>query len=280
MGGRRKSLGLVPYTRNEIHEKVVQMLSGEKRGKVLDVPAGAGALAERLQKMGFDVSCCDIQPDFFAARDLVVQFGDMNRGLPYEAECFDYVICLDGLEHTENPLNAIREFSRIIKKGGRLFLSIPNYLNIERRVRFLITGVFSKLHTKLKYRDALRGDASMLHLSQIGYPVLKFFLEWSGFQVLQLDIDRPKPKLKYFLPLAWLIRFYCLFWPRETRESYLLDETLSDDILMGGNTLIVVAKKEPMHFADPPEAGGSLRAERKGGASRQPPQGEEGDRGG
>jgi hypothetical protein len=120
----------------------------------------------------------------------------------------------------------------------------------------------------------------MLHLSQIGYPVLKFFLEWNGFRVLKLDIDRPKPKLKYFLPLAWLIRFYCLFWPREARESYLLDETLSGDILMGGNTLIVVAKKEPMQFTDSPEAGGSLREERKCGALRQPPQGEEGERGG
>jgi SAM-dependent methyltransferase len=276
MGGRRKSLGLVPYTRSEIHEKIVRMLSGEKRGKVLDVPTGAGALADRLQKAGFDVSCCDIQPDFFAASDLTVQFGDMNKDLPYEAECFDYVVCLDGLEHTENPSNAIREFSRIIKSGGELFLSIPNYLNIERRVRFLITGVFSKLHTKLRYRDALRGDASMLHLSQIGYPVLKFLLEWNGFRVLKLDIDRPKPKLKYFLPLVWLIRFYCLFWPREARETYLLDETLSGDIMMGGNTLIVVAKKEPIHFTDSPGAGGSLRGEEKGGASQLRPQEEGG----
>ena len=276
MGGRRKSLGLVPYTRSEIHEKIVRMLSGEKRGKVLDVPTGAGALADRLQKAGFDVSCCDIQPDFFAASDLTVQFGDMNKDLPYEAECFDYVVCLDGLEHTENPSNAIREFSRIIKWGGKLFLSIPNYLNIERRVRFLITGVFSKLHTKLRYRDALRGDASMLHLSQIGYPVLKFLLEWNGFRVLKLDIDRPKPKLKYFLPLVWLIRFYCLFWPREARETYLLDETLSGDIMMGGNTLIVVAKKEPIHFTDSPGAGGSLRGEEKGGASQLRPQEEGG----
>ena len=136
----------------------------------------------------------------------------------------------------------------------------------------MITGVFSKLHTNLGYRDALRGDASMLHLSQIGYPVLKFLLEWNGFRLLKLDIDRPKPKMKYFLPLVWLIRFYCLFWPREARESYLLNETLSDDIMMGGNTLIVVAKKEPTHCSDSPAAGGSLRAERKCGASQLPPQ--------
>jgi SAM-dependent methyltransferase len=243
MGDAEKSLGLIPLSRNEIYEKILQMLSGEQKGRLLDVPTGTGVLADRLQKMGFEVSCCDIQPSFFAAKDLTVQFGDMNKHLPYEAESFDYVICLDGLEHAENPFNAIKEFSRVIKKGGRLFISIPNYLNIERRMRFLITGVFSKLTPRLRYRDSLKGDVSMLHINQIGYPVLKFFLEWNGFRVIKLDIDRLKPKLKYFLPLVWLIRFYCLFWPKETRKSYLLDETLSDQILMGGNTLIVVAER-------------------------------------
>lgn len=243
MENGEKSLGLIPLSRNEIYEKILQMLSEQRGGRLLDVATGTGVLADRLQKMGFEVSCCDIQPSFFAAEDLTVTFGDMNKHLPYEAGRFDYVICLDGLEHAENPFNAIKEISRVIKKGGRLFISIPNYLNIERRMQFLITGVFSKLAPRLKYRDALKGDVSMLHINQMGYPVLKFFLEWNGFRVIKLDIDRPKPKLKYFLPLVWLIRFYCLFWPKETRKSYLLDETLSDQILMGGNTLIVVAER-------------------------------------
>ena len=244
MGDRERFPGLVPLARDEIHEKVLQMLSGQRKGRLLDVPTGTGVLADRLHKMGFEVSCCDIQPSFFAARDLTVQFCDMNKHLPYEAEWFDYIVCLEGLEHTENPFNAVREFRRVIKKEGRLLVSIPNYLNIERRMRFLITGVFSKLAPRLRYRDSLKGDASMLHINQMGYPVLKFLLEWNGFRVIKLDIDRQKPRLKYFLPLVWLIRFYCLFWPQETRRSYLLDETLSDEILMGGNTLIVMAEKE------------------------------------
>jgi 2-polyprenyl-3-methyl-5-hydroxy-6-metoxy-1,4-benzoquinol methylase len=140
MGGGEKSLGLIPLSRDEIYEKIIGMLSEQERGRLLDVPTGTGVLADRLHKMGFDVSCCDIQPSFFAAKDLTVQLGDMNIHLPYEAEWFDYIICLDGLEHTENPLNAIREFSRIMKKGGRLFISIPNYLNIESRPSSEIQG--------------------------------------------------------------------------------------------------------------------------------------------
>jgi SAM-dependent methyltransferase len=186
--------------------------------------------------MGFEVSWCDAQPSFFAGRDLTVTSGDiMNKHRPYEAERLDCVSCLDGLEHAGNPFNAIEDLGRVIKKGRKLLISIPNYLNIERRMRFLIPGVFSRLAPRSSYRDALRGCASMLHLNQMGYPV---------FRVIKLDIDRPKPKLKYFLPLVWLIRFYRLFWPKETRESYFPDGTLSDQILMGGNTLNVIGERE------------------------------------
>jgi hypothetical protein len=62
--------------------------------------------------------------------------------------------------------------------------------------------------------------------------------------VIKLDIDRQKSRQKFFLPLVWLIRLYCFFWPKDVREAYLLDETLSGPILMGGNTLIIVAEKE------------------------------------
>lgn len=244
MGMKVGAFGLVPLSRNETHEKIFEMFSKEKRGKVLDIPTGTGVLADRLHKLGFEVSCCDINLSFFAAKDLKILFGDMNKSLPYEVEYFDYIACLEGLEHTENPFNAIKEFSRVLKRKGRLFISIPNYLNIEKRMRFLVTGIFSKLNPRIRDRNALKGDVSMLHINQMGYPVLKFFLQWCGFRVIKLDMDRHKPRQKFFLPLVWLIRLYCFFWPKDVREAYLLDETLSGPILMGGNTLIIVAEKE------------------------------------
>ncbi len=238
-----KSPGLVPFTRKEVHEKIVQLLSTEQRGKLLDVPTGSGVLAGRLQKMGFDVSCCDIQPSFFEAQDLTVQFGDMNKRLPYKAECFDYIICLDGIEHTENPFNTIREFGRILRRGGKLFLSIPNFLNIERRLRFLLTGTFSKIPTHDTVRNFWKGDLSMAHLNSLGYPLLKFIMEHYGFRILRLEKDRKKRKMNWARPMVWIIRLCGCFASRKRRELYRLDETLMDEIIMGGNTLIIVGEK-------------------------------------
>jgi 2-polyprenyl-3-methyl-5-hydroxy-6-metoxy-1,4-benzoquinol methylase len=136
--------GAVPLARNETHDKVIAMMEKEPRGKVLDVLTGAGILADRLKKMGFEVSCCDINPSFFSAPDLKVEIGDLNQSLLYADNSFDYLICLEGIEHTENPSNAIREFQRILRKGGKIFISTPNFLNIELRIRFFLTAPFQK----------------------------------------------------------------------------------------------------------------------------------------
>ncbi len=46
-----------------VHDTVVQILRELPRGKVLDVPAGEGALAAALIEAGFDVRCCDLYPE-------------------------------------------------------------------------------------------------------------------------------------------------------------------------------------------------------------------------
>jgi ubiquinone/menaquinone biosynthesis C-methylase UbiE len=89
--------------------------------------------------MGLDVSCCDINSSYFSVPDLKIELGDLNQSLPYPDNTFDYLVCLDGIEHTESPSNTIREFQRVLRKGGKKFLSTINFLNIERRIRFLLT---------------------------------------------------------------------------------------------------------------------------------------------
>jgi len=229
--------------RDETHDWVVDALSKEKKGTLLDAPAGTGALALRLKHIGFSVSCCDINPLQFSAREIEFKEGDLTRSLPYPSGSFDFITCLEGLEHLENPFNAIREFSRILKPEGKLFLSLPNYLNIERRLKFLITGLFSKVPSPQKVGKDRFDELWMLHLIPLTYPVLRLILEHSGFQILALAKDKEKKRMKWLLPFVWGIRLYCRFWPEEKRKDYHLEETLSPELIMGGNTLILVSRK-------------------------------------
>jgi ubiquinone/menaquinone biosynthesis C-methylase UbiE len=237
------SYGAVPLARNEIHDKVTEMMDKEPRGKVLDVPTGTGVLAARLRGMGFDVSCCDINASYFSVPELTIDIGDLNQSVPYPDESFDYLICLEGIEHTENPSNAIREFHRILKKSGKVFLSIPNFLNIERRFRFLFTGSFSKIPSLEVVRNIWKGDISMAHLSPLGYSLLKFIMEYHGFRVLRLEKDKRKRRMVWLLPFVWVIRLYGQFVSKKKKEFYRLDETMRDEVILGGNTLIIVAEK-------------------------------------
>jgi ubiquinone/menaquinone biosynthesis C-methylase UbiE len=193
--------------------------------------------------MGFEVSCCDINPSFFSVPDLKIEIGDLNQSLPYSDDSFDYLICLDGIEHTENPSNAIREFQRVLKKGGKIFLSTPNFLNIERRIRFLFTGTFSKIPSHEVIKNIWKGDLAMAHLSPLGYPLLKFIMECYGFRILRLEKDRPKHKMVWLLPFVWLIRLYGRLASEKRRDLYRLNETTRDEIILGGNTLIIVGEK-------------------------------------
>jgi SAM-dependent methyltransferase len=232
-----------PLARDGVHEKIIAFMSDRPRGRILDVPTGQGALAERLHEIGFIVSCCDIEPSQFRANGLTVERGDLNERLPYGDEEFDYVCFLEAIEHTENPYNAVREVSRVLKRGGILAMSTPNYLNIERRLKFLITGFFTKPVSHEKFLGSCRGKTYGMHLSPIGYTLIRFALESAGLEIITMTYDLRKPKIVLLKPLAWFIRAYTKLWPKAKQDEYWFPETTSDTILEGGNTLIIFAKK-------------------------------------
>jgi SAM-dependent methyltransferase len=244
--GQRLARGeIAPLAREGVHDKALAYLAAQPRGAILDIPTGMGALAQELHEMGFAVTCCDIDPSQFRVEGLKAVEGDLNGRLPFTDDLFDYVCFLEGLEHTENPYNALREVGRVLKPGGTLVLSTPNYLNIERRLKFLVTGFFTK---PVSYHD-LGPDAATrkygLHLSPIGYTLVRFAIEQAGMTVESIAMDRPKSKQRWLKPLAWLIRFMNRLRSLKDRKRYWLDVTTSPVILEGGNTLILTARKGP-----------------------------------
>jgi len=48
-------------------------------------------------------------------------------GLPFNADCFDLVICSEVLEHIENYRQAIAEIIRVLKPGCNLVVSVPRH---------------------------------------------------------------------------------------------------------------------------------------------------------
>jgi SAM-dependent methyltransferase len=242
-----KSSAPVPLAHEAIHDTVVAILKDLPRGALLDVPAGEGALAARLIDDGFDVRCCDLYPEIFRLEGVAVHQGNLDAELPFGDRSFDYVTCLEGLEHIENPQQAMREFARVLKSGGHLIVSVPNILNIEERLKWLLHGYTSHFkpisraatdRLRTEYGDRIEVGA---HVNPIGYSELRYLLEKNGFELLSTHRDKPKSNAWLYWPIVTTIKLISRLTPQQKRSERWTEELASKEVLLGGNTLIVHA---------------------------------------
>jgi len=231
----------VPITRETHHKKVLEIFATLPKGKVLDVPCGHGALTQQLIEMGFAVSCSDIDPGLFMLKGVEIRQGDLGKGIPYDSGAFDHVASVAGIHRLYHPDAAIREFHRVLKPGGTLVLSFPNYAHLRRRLKFLLKGYVSSGTIHDRHKQTI-DDPEAHFRNLLLYPTVKRRLGEAGFKIRSLHVDRRR-KLLLLFPLALLIRFVSMFASTEEREKDALADVNSGRILTGGNNLIIVAEK-------------------------------------
>lgn len=243
MAGKRENSQLAPeaLTWIESHDRVVELFAHKKRGTVLDIPCGHGALAVRLKSLGFDVSCADIDPALFKAEGIQITKTNLNEPLPYPTASFDYIACIAGIHRVHRLHSALKEFNRILAPHGQLVISFPNYSNIGRRLKFLLTGSISKSVDRMAFHEqhASTPDAYYRHL--LLFPQIYFAMEAAGFRITDVKGDKFKRKSLMLLPIILTIKVIASLMPRKTGDKYRLRETASSDVLLGGNNLILTA---------------------------------------
>lgn len=93
-------------------------------GRLLDVGAADRWLEERLSSATSYVALdypatgkalYGARPDVFANA----------AALPFPDQCFDVIVCLEVLEHVSEPEVVLAEVSRVLKHGGRVWISMP-----------------------------------------------------------------------------------------------------------------------------------------------------------
>ena len=236
---------IVPKIGVGLHEAVVRQLALSSRGRVLDVGTGSGELARRLVGLGFEVAACDGSPashwnpgDGVAYREC-----DLNAGLPYDDESFDYIVCLEVIEHLDNPFALCRELRRVLRKDGNIYISTPNILNMRSRMKFLLDGSF--LYFDLPPLEwGLSKGRPNVHVHPIRYHELEYFLFQAGLQVNEVFTNERSTSWKLAFPLTWLIRSYALHMIRRSRKQdriclqRIYDRILSDDLLYGSHVIV------------------------------------------
>lgn len=126
-----------------------------KNDRVFEIGCGRGDFAfwllenfgdrmEYFEASDFSPTAIEMAKEYQTKHDVddaVFTVHDIEN-LDFPDNHFDKIICFETIEHVPHPRKAVKELYRILKPGGKLLLTTPNYLNFYGiyRIYLRITG--------------------------------------------------------------------------------------------------------------------------------------------
>lgn len=108
----------------------VVMDSFDPTGKILDLGCADGFYSKNIansnnQVFGVDRNLAFLDETWLGTNPTFIESD--AQALSFKDAFFDTVICVDMLEHVDNDKAVLEEIYRVLKPGGRLVISVPNY---------------------------------------------------------------------------------------------------------------------------------------------------------
>ena len=107
--------------------------------KMVDFPAGNGITSGIIRDIGAIPLPFDLFPEYFTMKGLDCLQADAEKGIPLPPGSTDVVICQEGMEHFQDQLTVLKEFNRVLKPGGSLLITTPNYSNLRAKLSYLFS---------------------------------------------------------------------------------------------------------------------------------------------
>jgi SAM-dependent methyltransferase len=219
-------------------------------GEALDIGSGSGELVGAIRaRFGLRTSACDYTDTLMKDPTQRVDIVDLNADkLPYLDGRFCLITCIETIAHLDQTRPLFREIFRVLEPGGVAVISTPNILNLPSRLRYLMTGFFSRFHPlPIHERCHPRG-----RINPVGYFYLAHALLETGFLDLEPGVDCHERRswlswIVLFLPMKIVGLFFWLRGKNRFRtitpgNRALVAAVNSRDVLFG-RTLIVCARK-------------------------------------
>jgi glycosyltransferase involved in cell wall biosynthesis/ubiquinone/menaquinone biosynthesis C-methylase UbiE len=159
------------------HAVILEMMTGMPEARILDLGCSGGLLAAHLRAAGHRVSgvdCLEI-PGVRERTDHFVQ-ASLEEGIPAEVgDGFDVIVAGDVIEHVSRSGELLREMCRVLRPGGQVLLSVPNFAHWYPRMRVTM-GLFGYDR---------RGILDETHLRFFTRATLRRLVRASGFDVVE-----------------------------------------------------------------------------------------------
>lgn len=233
----RDALRKIPSSFYAKYVKKINELADNNKVNILDIGCGTGNALSQLKKTGLsNLYGCDISSLFIES---AIKKGLRNiqkyggKKLPYRKDRFDISGSFTVLEHTDNPVNFIKEQIRVTKKKGYVIIACPNFLSLminnnhpqtkgfrQKAINLftIIRKIYTKDFTFKKMTPIVRDkfepddDATVVtNLIDISYTMKRFgirIIYSSGFMTPHnfiLEMIGRMPIVKYLLPSCFII---------------------------------------------------------------------------
>ena len=101
--------------------------------RVLDVGCGRGVLLSAMADAGMEAHGFEISPTAAKGADsrAEIRIASSLQQAAYAEGSFDLVILCHVLEHLSQPAETLREIHRILRPGGRLVVTVPNFSSLQ-----------------------------------------------------------------------------------------------------------------------------------------------------
>jgi ubiquinone/menaquinone biosynthesis C-methylase UbiE len=173
---------------NRVQQAIVKELCSDiKSKKVLELAVGTGRFTKTMVSRGADLVGLDSSISMLritrkkCSIAKVAKMPSLIRAdatkLPFRADVFDYVLCINALNHMPNYTDAIQESSRVLKSSGSFVFNFPNTASIllplalfvNARSKSVERPVFSKWYSPKQilltlFRNRLRVETAEGHI--------------------------------------------------------------------------------------------------------------------
>ncbi len=168
---------------------VVRAYSGLRSGRLLDVGASTGLFLHEMAVSGWETA--GVEPVESAAQYARQRFGlEIFEGelhdAPYALGSFDVVTFWDVLEHTFSPALELQRAGQLLRPGGTLFISVPNWDSLNRA----LFGPYWQGLDPPRHFYVFTSETLGVFLAQAGFKVLDRRCLVSGYFSTTMSVKR------------------------------------------------------------------------------------------
>lgn len=189
------------YIENALDDVVVNMVTTitnylDRGSRILDFASGPCDKTAMIQCLGYECSAYDDLNDDWHRKDdninKIIDFAHKcnidfrlaeNGHLPFPEQHYDMVMAHDVIEHLhDSPKELLNDLCELLKPNGLLFITVPNAVNIKKRLSVLIGKTnLPAYETYYWYPSPWRG-----HVREYVKNDLDLLAQYLGLEILEL----------------------------------------------------------------------------------------------